>query len=185
MYYILSATSPAAGYMALISHRSDDPRRSWWSGERLAVAPPNPLRATLKMKGDSVLVEMWNSPLPLMTKRLHQILLDAGVANLDVYPAELTDPKSGRVFDHYVAFNLIGLVAAADLGQSVFRAPDGPLVSVDFDSLVIDANKTRGALMFRLAEAVNGIVVHESIRQAVEATDIDTLRFTDPKDWVG
>jgi len=51
--------------------------------------------------------------------------------------------------------------------------------------LVIDEAKTRGALLFRLAESVNGIVVHETIKNAIEATGIDTLTFMPPEEWVG
>jgi hypothetical protein len=39
--------------------------------------------------------------------------------------------------------------------------------------------------MFRLAESVNGIVVHESVKKAIEAAEIDTLTFIPPEEWVG
>lgn len=45
--------------------------------------------------------------------------------------------------------------------------------------------KTRGTLMFRLAEAVNAIVIHEKVKAAVQAAGIDTLTFMPPEDWVG
>ena len=38
--------------------------------------------------------------------------------------------------------------------------------------------------MFRLAESVMGIVVHESVKQAIEAAGIDTLTFVDPAEWI-
>ena len=77
------------------------------------------------------------------------------------------------------------MVAAADLAASRYDAPEGPLISVDFDSLAIDDAKTGGALMFRLAECVTCIIVHESVRNIVEAEGIDTLDFLDPKNWIG
>jgi hypothetical protein len=43
--------------------------------------------------------------------------------------------------------------------------------------------KARGALMFRSAESVNVIIVHPSIRDAVEAAGINTLTFLEPEDW--
>lgn len=185
MYFMLECLSPAKGYIAAVEHRDDDPMRCWNCAERFEKPPPVPLRPRLRMRRDSVLAEMWKAPLPLMTQRLHQALLACGVANLDVYSAVLLDPRSGQEYTNYVAFNLIGAVAAADLRESKHSAPDGPMISVDFDSLVIDENRTRGALMFRLAEAVNGIVVHESVKQGIEASGIDTLTFIPPEKWAG
>lgn len=158
--------------------------RSWTRGQRFTNPPPVPLRPMLRMRKGSVLLEMWKAPLPLMTVRLHAVLVGAGVDNLDVYSAELVDPKTGTVYPDYVAFNLIGLVSAADLGASEFQSFGGPS-GFDFQSVAIDPAKTRGALMFRLAEATNGIVVHSSVRAAVEAAGIDTLTFIPPGDWAG
>lgn len=185
MYYMLECLSPASGYIAAVEHRDDDPMRSWICGERFKVPPPAPLRPRLRMRSKSVVAELWKAPLPLMSGRLHRILLDCGVSNLDVYPAVLVDPKSGREYEDYVAFNIIGAIAAANLSESIYSAPDGPMLSVDFDSLVIDTEKARGALMFRLAESVNGIVVHDSVRSAIEASEILTLTFIPPMQWAG
>ncbi len=185
MYYMLECLSPRDGYIAAIEHHDDDPMRCWICGERFAVPPAVPLRPRLRMRNESVLAELWKAPLPLMTTRLHDALLGSGVTNLDTYPAVLLDPANGREYANYVAFNLIGVVAAADLGNSVYAAPDGPVIGVDFDSLVIDEAKARGALMFRLAEAVNGIVVHASVKQRLESAGINTLTFIAPDQWAG
>jgi hypothetical protein len=182
---MLECLDPPGGFAALLSYASDDPRRSWVLGSRFKTPPPTPVAATLQLREGSRRIELWSSPLPVMTRRLHEALLRAGVANLDTYPAELTDPESGAVYTDYVAFNIIGCIAAADLGRSKYDAPDGTMTSVDFDSLVIDAGRARGARMFRLAEAVNGIVVHASVKSAIEAAGIDTLTFMEPKDWTG
>lgn len=183
MYYMLECLDPADGFMALLDYRSDDPRRSWTRGKPFKNLPSLPVKASLKMRENSKLIEMWAWPVPLMTKRLHDVLLKAGVANLEVFPAELEDPASGAVRSNYVAFNIVGVIAAANLAESNYDAPDAPLVSVDFDSLSIDSEKANSALMFRLAESTNGIVVHESVKAAIEAAGIDTLNFVRPEDW--
>lgn len=192
MYYMLECLSPEVGFNAMVSHRDADPRRCWIDGERFHLPPPLPLRPTLRMRQGSVLAELWKSPLPLMSQRLYQVLLACGVDNLDVYPVELLDPKSGQTYTDYVAFNLIGPIAAADLSKSIYSIPDdsaaasdGAVRAADFDSLAIDESKARGALMFRLAESLNGIVVHESVKQAIEDSGIHTLTFIPPEKWVG
>lgn len=106
----------------------------------------------------------------------YQDMRDAGVDDVDQYLRDIgyqelgewIDPKPGAVFTHYKAVNVLGLVAAADMGKSEATVHDGiPLIDVDFNSLVIDENKTRGIKMFRLAESTNAILVHESLRDAL------------------
>jgi hypothetical protein len=43
---------------------------------------------------------------------------------------------------------------------------------VDFHALVLDESRINGQLMFRLAENLSAIVVHESVRKAIEAAGI-------------
>lgn len=185
MYYMLECLSPREGFKALIDYRDDDPLRSWTRGKRFRTEPSTPLNATLRMRKDSKLIEMWKVPLPIMSTRLYKTLLTAGVDNLDVFPVELSDPKSGTVYKDYLAFNIIGVIAAADLSKSQYHAWDSSKIALDFSSLSIDEPKTRTALIFRLAEATNGIVIHESIKKAIETAGIDTLTFIPPEEWAG
>ena len=129
-YFILNCEDPDEGYIARLSYSSDDPRRSWILGERFEQTPPIPVRATARGldDDDTVLAELWKSPLPAMSKRLHAALLSAGVANLDVYPLDIVDPSSKRVLQDHIAFNLIGKVAAIDMGKS---APSHGLSHID------------------------------------------------------
>lgn len=180
MYFIMTCLSPEDGYLATLNYdRSQDPdrRRRWMSGRRFDTDPPVPLRLTREPSVDTVLAEMWQSPVAVMSHRLHQALLSAGVSNLDVYPAEILDEETGHIHRDYVAFNIIGRIAAAER----LKRHDDVLVSeLDLSAELID-----GVLMFRLDEAVNAIVVHASVRQAIEKAGIDTMTFIDPADWTG
>ena len=131
------------------------------------------------------MLELWDAPLPLMTRRLYEALRKAGVDNVDAYTAEIVNPKSGQTWD-YVAFNIVGKIPAADLEKSKI-APSSTErgISMDFDSLSIDERAARGALLFRLAESVNAIVVHECVKRHVEQIGIDTLTFVVPEHWAG
>ena len=56
----------------------------------------------------------------------------------------------------------------------------------DFRKLVIDNERVRSTLlMFRLAESVNAIVVHESVRKAIELAKIEGMVFYEPGEWSG
>ncbi len=60
--------------------------------------------------------------------------------------------------------------------------PGGAVLDVDFDSLVVDEKRARGALIFRLAESTNAILVHEKLRNCLLAKGFNKLQFLDPKD---
>ena len=52
-------------------------------------------------------------------------------------------------------------------------------------SLVIDESKTGGALFFRLFEAPQGLVVHDSVKKAVEQSGAIGVTFLNPERWTG
>jgi hypothetical protein len=126
------------------------------------------------------MAEFWDSPVPVMTKRLFTALQQAGVTNIESYHAEISDPAANKTWDNYVAFNIVGKIKAADLKKS----SQDPMIPW-FDSVAIDVPATREALLFRLAESVNAIVVHEKVKQHLEANGIDTLTFIPPEQWAG
>lgn len=193
MYYIIACHLPMDIDMdidkALLSYSPDELKngylRLWNNGKRFDQSPEEPIHIEIEEELSGYLVEFYDGVIPVMSKRLAHALTNAGISNLDFYRSEIYDLATGKVYTDYLAYNLIGTVSAADLSKSEYQAPDGPLISVDFDSVVIDEKKTRGALMFRLAESVNGIVIHESVKKAIEAAGIDTLTFIPPEEWVG
>jgi hypothetical protein len=187
-YYVLRVEDPEVGYRARLVYSRDYATRSWMTGARFDREPPEPI--VIKLRGTDeegwVLGDLWLTPITIMSKRVHEALLKAGVDNLDTYAVELHDPEDGKVYEDFVAFNVVGKIAAADAAKTKF-APGSPqrMISADIDSLGIDAKRTHGALMFRLAESVNAIIVHESVKNVIEAAGIDTLTFLEPEDWAG
>src|SRR5712692_9049547 len=85
----------------------------------------------------------------LMSKRLVAALESGGVDNTQVFPAEMKKSDTGEVIHDFVVVNVIGMVSCADLDAS----NSSPLADVRFfHKLVLDPERTRGLLMFRLAE---------------------------------
>jgi hypothetical protein len=159
-YSVLRVEDPDTGTRARLHYTRDNPLRSWMTGVAFATPPPTPLALELRGTDEEgwVLGDLWLTPITVMSQRLHEVLVRAGVDNLAVYPATLRDPETGTVHTDFVAFNLIGKRPKAEPG---------------------------GALLFRLAEAVNVIVIHDSVRRAIEEAGIDTLTFIDPEDFAG
>ena len=190
-YYLFERNSNPGRWID--SPRGDDvPRVDWYYWRKGSPVPPtetipNPIRFTLKPQSPHAwdhgphLPSYLGASVPLFTDDLIAALQECGVSNLVTYPTAITDPDNGQVYTHYKAVNIIGLIAAADMQASnAALPPSGPaLIDVDFDGLVIDSGKTRGALFFRLAESTNALIVHESVRDHLLAKGFDDLAFYD------
>jgi hypothetical protein len=157
---------------------------SWNGGAPFTEGPNCPL--TVIMDGDGIMVPMFNRGILLWEDKLIEAVRNAGVKNIDCYDCILVDPVSGIKHQNYKAINIIGLVAAADLSKSICSTPSGiPLIDTDFDSAVIDEQKAHGLLLFRMAECVSAIVVHESVKNSIEDSGIPYINFVQPENWFG
>ena len=157
---------------------------SWSRGRKITQDVPNPLEVI--MDGDGIMVPMFNRGILLFRDDLIAAIQSAGVDNLDLYDSVLIDPVQGVRHRNYKAVNIVGLVAAADLDKSVYSTPSGSaLIDTDFDSVVIDEKKARGILMFRMAECVSAIVIHEKVKTSIEKAGIPHLNFIEPENWFG
>ncbi|HET9985775.1 MAG TPA: hypothetical protein VFQ38_19410 [Longimicrobiales bacterium] len=185
MYYMLSCFGPMDRDRATIGEVPEIEGVSWMTGQRIAVPLRTPIEVDLDTSEGDALVPMFNSGILLLREDMVAALREAGVDNLDVYDAIIHDRDTGVDHRNYKAVNIVGAVACADLGASQHVAHGEPVIDVDFDGLVIDESKTGGALMFRLAESINGIIVHESVKDHLERAGIPYLDFIEPSEWVG
>lgn len=121
---------------------------------------------------------------PLFREDLVTALRECGVDNLQVFNAIVHDSENGAKYTNYKAVNVVGLMAVADMEKSVATVHQGSaLIDVEFDKLVIDEKKARGAFMFRLAEATSTILVHERVRDCLIRKGFDKdLAFFEPGD---
>lgn len=104
------------------------------------------------------------SSVKVMSKRLAETIQAAGVDNLQIFPALVTDSVTGVVHEDYVVVNVVGIVSAAKLASS-----EGTKVgsAYYFDKIAIDPAMARDLLFFRLKQSPIEIIVHESIARAV------------------
>lgn len=159
----------------------------WQTGARHSIPVPAPLEIALDALNPAYsdqgpdMPEYFKGTIPLFRDDLVEAMKSAGVDNLDLYDVALKDPDSGRIHTNYKAVNIIGVIAAADMGKSKATVhTGGPVIDVEFDTLVVDEGKPRGALIFRLAEATGTILVHEKLRDHLLAKGFDKLEFLDP-----
>lgn len=187
MYFVMQSTVPAGHGPIRLEEVDKSYTQSWLLGARFedSERPPNPyvLRVNQEL-GGTVLMDLYQTPAVLMSKRLLAALRDAGVDNLDVYPARIIDEEEGKTYQSHDAVNIIGAISAADLETTQFDpgVPDRVL-SAAIDRLGVDESAARGQRLFRLAESINAIVVDEGVKKRVESEGITTVVFTKPDDW--
>jgi len=160
----------------------------WFRGLRFDAPPSSPLIVGVVEEYEEDTVPLsWSSSVPLMRDDLVAALRACGVDNFDAYPAVIAGEETGLELHGYSAVNLVGLVRAASPAGTVYwPGTASRLLDADIDSLAIDPARTMGLLMFRLAECVTGVVVHDSVRRALEGrSEFRDLRFVEPPDWMG
>ena len=184
MYYVM--TCPGEYPRTLIETSPKLPGGPWFRGQKLIIEVPTPLKYTLNANYPGKLCAMYEEARPIASNQLLTALGEAGVDNLELFDAELHDPLHQKVFHNYKAFNIVGLVACADMNQSKLMGTSPPtMLATDFDSLYIDETKTGGAYLFRLAENCSAIVVHEKIKLAIQEKGIKGMKFYGPGEWSG
>lgn len=185
MYYVLARNGRLPGRWVDIFPYMKGVR--WTRGSRFTTSPPTPIEVTLQpfdpnSADDAPYVpEYLQEDAPLFRTDLIEAMREAGVDNLDVYDAVLIDPDNGARLHTHKAVNIIGAISAADMAKSdAVVHSGGPIIDVDFDSLAVDEKRARGALLFRLAESTNAILVHERLRDHLLAKGFTHLAFYDP-----
>jgi hypothetical protein len=152
--------------------REGDEVISLITGAPLADDTPVPFRFTMEVDTDEdgepqdPIMYSYIEADSLMETRLVETLRAAGVDNIQTFPAVITNPETDEEIESYVAANIVGLVSCANLEQSETE----PLADLYyFHDLVLDPKKTGDLLMFRLAESLMDVIVHESVARAIEA----------------
>jgi hypothetical protein len=159
----------------------------WRSGRPLTVPVTPPLVYTLDPDYPGNPKAMYyEEAVPVMREDIIEALRKTGVDNIEYFDAILENPLTGQQLLNYKAFNIIGVVAAADMDASeLMGTSNSRMGDVDFHALTLDESRIGGQLLFRLAEKLGAIVVHESVRKAIEAAGIPGFVFYCPGEWSG
>jgi hypothetical protein len=183
-YYVLDSDATPFNRVTVFPRIKQN---NWLSGERLKPGIPEPLEFKLEpTKKAGVMREFYDSRMPLMREDLVEALREAGVDNLEVFDATLHDPTRGTTYTNYKAVNIVGAIACLDREKAkVIPGMDSDMIDMGLESAPIDESKAGGALLFRLAENVSMILVHEKVKKHLEARGFKYLTFVDPAEWSG
>lgn len=187
-YFVMTCEGISPG--TLVSQVSEWNGPPWMTGELIIRQIPNPFIFELIPEFPGKMKPMYEGSVPLMRDDLLDALISAGVDNLQVFPALIRDRVKGQDYENYKVVNIVGTVACANMTESIRMDSEEEddeeegIIDVNFDSLVIDEEKARGALLFRLAEAVSAVIVHKQVRKLVEER-VAGMTFYGPGEWSG
>lgn len=119
--------------------------------------------------------------IPVMSDRLYQVLVSCGVDNLEVFPVVLRNTSTEQKYKYY-AYKIYDVAPLMDMTESEYETYRNT-EPASIHKFVADESKAHGLLMFRMAESVTAIVVHESVKNAIQAAGIDTVKFINPEDY--
>lgn len=189
-YYVMVGESVYPAASVAKTHREHLPRPTWINGQFIDFEVPQPIVYDLKIDEydtiPNVKVLGDASPVPYMHNSIMEALLAVGVDNIQYYDAVIRDLK--RNIDHtdFKAFNVVGLVSAADMSASTMMGTSNSnSIDADFDRLVLDEEKCAGKLLFRLAENITAIVVSEVVKNEIEKRGIKGVMFYPSGEWAG
>ena len=173
MYFVMASETA----LRLTSATSESEGTSFENGAVISTVPER-LRLRFDVKiGGGLPDFVDDSPVPIMSARMSDMLVAAGVDNVQTFDVEVKDAAGQDYSERFRAFNVVGRIAAVDLEASVQR--DTPALDAQpyFERLVIDEEIATPFNLFRLHEVPSFIVVSLAVKTALEANEISGVRF--------
>lgn len=151
-------------------------KASRWITGKVLNNPTQPIKVEFWQNGGKGLAEMFDDSIPLFSKELVQALRSVGVNNLQTFPVSIVEREGLDIDQEYLAVNIVGCIKCVDMNKSEHTDIAGQQVFA-FRQLVIDETKTQGQLMFRLAESLTSIIVHEKVKTYLDKQNFKYLSF--------
>lgn len=134
-------------------------------------------------KGDAQLPPIFVVPALVVRKDVSELLTQVGVDNIQYFPAELLDKKTGTRIDDYLVGNIVGIVDAIDMEKSVIDEDSPPRIAMRFETMVIDPVKCKGNLLFRLMHRQNLIVIAQPVAEKFRENKLPFIHIVEPEDF--
>jgi len=110
--------------------------------------------------------------------RLIEVLRGVGVDAIDYHPCRLVNEADGSVFRTHQAANLLDVIHCIDTEASDLEVDDQEPSEIWYiHRLKLLEDRLGDSLMFRLGERRNTVIVHESVKLAVERMGLTGVVF--------
>lgn len=182
-YYILAAGNPERMLLSYFPDPTDDPLvDDWLFGSPFVNPVKQPIVATILEGYEQADLMPYYDSEPIMSNAFHQALIEAGVDSLDAYDCILRSEDGTIEYKGFKAVNIIGVIRAT--GDGTVFTGESRLIDASMDKVVIDSRKTMNALMFRLAENLSTVVVHERVKRYIEKKGFSSIVFREPSEAI-
>lgn len=184
-YYILSVDYTYGGrepmMLGSMPQLPEDDEDDWMFGQPFTVEPEQPIFVSIREDNENLTpLNFYKNP-QVASKAFVDALVEAGVDNIVTYDVVLRSRTEPSItVDGYKAINIIGLVKAA--GPGTVYLSDSRIGDASMKNVELEPRSIKGLYMFRLAESMRTIVVHEKVKQHLEAKGFEDLIFTEPSD---
>ena len=181
-----------------INIQPDLPGGPWYHGRKLQITFTMPIECELEGIDDeeyeldgienyNILMIYGNEAIPIMHDSVVEALTAAGVDNLELFPAVLKDPTTGKEYSDFKAFNVVGLVSAVDLNSSRLMHKSSTIqhLDTDFEQLNLAVPESVTLNLFRLEENCGAICVSEKVKAEIEKRNIPGIIFYASGEWSG
>ncbi len=183
-YYIMKQDTSIEGSAAVDSLPENIDPSEWIQGK--PMPDPGKLVLDLSEASGDYRGDIIDGLITLYRSELKKALEDLGVDNIQYYPVRLKDWNSNKTEGGYWIANIIGLFDCIDMKKSKMK-PWRTGIGYDFESIVINDDKTHGAKIFRLKENPTLVVINEELKQYFDKTDIlvgvEIKRTEEYSDW--
>ena len=159
---------------------------SWFAVMPFEEPPPVPLVLTWDPDNEAGRrMSHYSGGIVLMSRELFAALVEFGVDNVQPHPVVIRSSTGKPDCHDYLGVNVIGLVKAVDRTKSVVLDEGDGIIDMFFESVEIDLAAARDLLLFRLAESVGALLVHERVVEHLRVRSGFGLTFVNPADFVG
>lgn len=146
-----------------------------------ALTPPIEIDLVEDPDGEEQMPPLWVVPALVVRQELAQALREAGVDNIEYFPAALIDRQTGARHLDYAVGNIVGVVDAIDMQKSVLAPNSPPAIAMRFKKMVLDEQKCRGLLLFRLMHRQSLVIVAGTLADHLRKKNFPYLHLIPPE----
>ena len=190
-YYIIKQRTEPFNTV-LVSDESDAYSLALYGAARVRPLPAYlPLRFHYQYpdRPDTPLAAGYFGAAALFSDALLELLYDLGADNVEAFPALLSNRIGDRQIVHkgYKAVAIMGAIACLDKKRTrKVDLDDGSgLIKGGVERMYIDEGKADGLLIFRPRPGMGSVLVHERVKNAIEAAKLPGLIFYSSEEWGG
>ncbi len=161
MFFVLKEDDSSEDRIVLKASKEISSELDFLSGNKIATSVNTPMVFTTNGKSGDDILDFNDGKIPVMSKRFIDLLKEAGVDSLQIFPIVIKSKKDETIWDDYFAVNFLDVIACGAFPASIFKE-NRPKHGIRCE-LAIDAEKVDETLLFRLKEDMPTIILHRNV----------------------